>query len=205
MIIKLLPLFLFIFFVSSCTVYNKKIEVSLLNKNCIIPLGIEGTKKFKQCEQSCTVQIEVLEGSSSKHRILRMKNISNKSINFFDIKTPYFHKIMQGTANPNYVSAVALQSQNKVNQYQEIIKNKYAINCAKIDNQFYIRLCLFSNLELKPNDFLDVEIEFEHEGQHQVLINFEEDRTENGLYTGRQIRAISSKVFRIEKSKNVNP
>ncbi len=184
-----------LFFIQACSVHNR-IEISMLDKNCIIPIEVEpALKQFKLCENSCSAQIEILEGSSSKHRILRISNISKRPLKFFDTKSRYFHRVMQGTVKPIYAFPIALQNQKKDNQYQEILKNQYAINCGKINSQFLIRLNFFSGMELGPDDFLDVEIEFEHEGEHQVMINYAEVLKNNEIVD--QVEGVSTGVFRI--------
>jgi hypothetical protein len=133
------------------------------------------TEHFNNAKAS----VEMIQGSSQRHRIVRISNDQEKPLYFIKSNSRFFDQLFQNTP-------LSMGKINKFKAHQKLKieaakKSKHLIEVAKSQGIYRIKLHLIDLPALYFNESIEFEIEFEHKGPHQLSFGMLEQNDAEAL------------------------
>ena len=177
-----------ILLLSACSIHDR-IEISLLKKSNIFALELSSAETTNYLVAHANIELK--EGSSLKHRIIRISNAQKSSLHFMQSDGTNFQKLINLTPLSLYKKGRPLESLGQ--KMASIKKSNYAVELAKHAGIFKINLHLIDMAPLGENESIELVVEFEHPGPHQINLIVFDPSTEDE----EGVRCIQSPIFSI--------
>lgn len=180
--------FSLILLLSACSIHDR-IEISLLKKSNVFELELSSAEATNYLVAHANIELK--EGSSLKHRIIRISNAQKSPLHFMQSDGANFQKLINLTPLSLYKKGRHLESLGQ--KMASIKKSNYAVELAKHAGIFRINLHLIDLAPLGENESIELEVEFEHPGPHQINLSIFDPSTvdEEG------VQCIQSPIFSI--------
>ncbi len=159
---------------------HERIEVSLLDKSNVIELG-NPVKKILATEHlnNAKASVEMIQGSSQRHRIVRISNDQDKPLYFIRSNSRFFDQLFQNT--PLSMGRINKFKARQKLKIEAAKKSNHLLEVAKSQGIYRVKLHLIDLSALQFNESIEFEIEFEHKGPHQVSFSMLEQNDAEAL------------------------